>query len=239
MEYINPFSLLDIEPNEERLQDLSWLKKERKKLIARLSLGDSPLLNIKEYELDKSGIIDYFDSLEKENILRWHKEIYLHPPLHDFLVSGNAAQLLQIDSGLWQDVSFRKFVAPYFAYRYSKELLAAIQGHSLERVSDLSQFSMPFDAKWQAKAYDTSYRYLMYYLKEAKSIQRKMDAAKEYMAIVNILPPYFDAIREAYTPYYQEDVYSELLSSGSKWGKKAIGWVIATAAAGLLLWLIL
>ncbi|MEM6765674.1 MAG: hypothetical protein AAF824_11880 [Bacteroidota bacterium] len=235
-QYINPFSVFKLDPGKNYVTPkFNELRKIRKRTLAELDLQEGPTLSIKGFTFDRNSLDQYFEELEKEEVIAHHLSIWKNRSLLKFLEEGNLSLFHDKLTSLQEDSGLHAFIAPYFIEQYGGILMEAIRDKHASNVSLLVKQELPFDAEMRAKAYEKAYKFLNYQLKDAQNIQRKIDTAESYRQILPLLPAFFDGIRHAYQPYLQEEepLFSseEEKEEAKKWG---VGVAVGIALAGLL-----
>ncbi len=236
MKYLNPFSLFDLDPEKTGPEQLKLLKKQ---VMAEFELHESAEIAIKGEFYDKNTLLNLIDSLQIDPDYQFHKQVYLYPGLLDFLTTGNYSQLnrTRLES-LFNEKETAEQLAPFYLGMYSDVLLEAIRTEELEKVEKITDIYLPAKPKWKSEAYNRSFHYLMYYLKDAKSLSRKIEAARKYWDIIHLLPPYFDPVRHAYKAYWQYSQDTDVMEQAKELSRNAAPYVLGAAVVGVLCWML-
>jgi hypothetical protein len=128
VKYVNPLSLLSIQPVDIAGLDNTMLKKLRRKLFAEIELSDDGAFHQNGVVYTRSECEKALDSLEDQTNLHHHAYLLNNPPLLAFLNNGDTSifQAPQLESA-YLDNAFQDFVGPFFAPRFDKALLEAFK----------------------------------------------------------------------------------------------------------------
>ena len=239
MKYLNPFHILDIEPSTLKGEASEVLKGLRQRLLAEFELHDTATLILQDKEVDKAAVLFLLSELENEAHRTHHAKIYASLGLRTFLEDGSLDLFETEIQEVFSDKDFATFIAPHFARQYNTRLYHLVKHQKLNDIERLANFKLPFPPKWIAQCYQDSYRFLVYQLKDAKSMDRKMSVVNTYSPILAILPDYFDTIRNMYAPYKQASDFASLTENFDEKNVKRVIWIgVGVAAAIALLTLI-
>ncbi|RMG20592.1 MAG: hypothetical protein D6730_19450 [Bacteroidetes bacterium] len=240
MKYLNPFHILGITPESLEQHPTQQLKQLRQQLLAEFELHDTATLELAGREIDKAGLLFLLTELEDEAHRPYHATIFEQESLRKFLEDGELACFDQPEAldFLQQDAALAAFVAPHFARQYNTQLYHAVKHQKAELVNRLTAFRLPFSHKWVAQCYQDAYRFLVYQLKDAHSMDRKVQVVSTYRDILLLLPPYFDTVRNMYKPYQEAAEFAELTEGVSDKQVQRIIWIGVGIAAtlALLIW---
>lgn len=239
MKYLNPFFLLDVAPEALEAEPMATIKARKQELLAEFELHETATLNLHGKEIDKAGLLFLLSELEDETHRAFHTQVYHNDPLRRFLEEGEVAALDQVDEvwqGNWQgNRELVAFVAPHFARQYNAQLYHAVKHQNAAEVVILAQVELPFSPKWIAQCYQDTYRFLVYQLKEAQSMDRKVQVVASYGPLLEQLPGYFDTVRNMYKPYREAADFAQLTEEFDGTRIKQILWVGLGLAAAIAL----
>lgn len=210
MKYLNPFHTLEITPELLEVDASGELKMLRQRLLAEFELHETATLTLQGKELDKAGVLFLIAELENEAHREYHAHIFRNPQIRSFLEDG-VANFTGLDfQQIFHSKDFNEFIAPHFARQYNTQLYFAVKHQKLVLIDQLNSIHLPFSPKWIAQCYQDTYRFLVYQLKEAKSMDRKIAVVHNYGPILAGLPSYFDTVQKMYEPYRQASEFRNL-----------------------------
>lgn len=235
MQYLNPFSLFDLDPSTVLQEDIKMLKKQ---ILAEFELQDTSEITIKGQTFDKNTLINLIDKLKDTDTFYFHEKVFTSPGLLAFLEQGDISKVDNENLiALFKDKRIVHQLSHYYIQIYSERLLSAIRVQNIQEVELLSNFYLPEKPKWKAGAYNRSFQFLMYYLRDAKSLPRKIEAAKLYWEVIALLPAYFDPVRDAYKAYWQYSKETDVIDKVKEVSKEAAPWVIGATVLGAIVWM--
>lgn len=132
----------------------SQLRMERKRLLLEIQISDTQTTQLGDQEVGKNDVIELFDRLENMTDLVYHKAIFKHPILLDFLEKGTIPRskshqhFIHFDTKKEWD-EFIQFVSPYLAYSFDKLLSRVLRTNKfveLEKVDRFFSLLTPSDA---------------------------------------------------------------------------------------------
>lgn len=214
MEYINPLAALQITPKDlKEGHPIDLLKREKKKLLAEFELHDTPVIQLRGRELDKSAVIRLFEQLEDDSLLDFHLTIFQSPSLMAFL---EEASLEFFYSG---DISklpanppeFLAYIGPFFASKYNTRLFHAFRQRDWEEIDVMCAHPLAIPMAYHAACYKDTYRHLHGKIQEIELQSEKIakgtvpDGKVQEMcdemlvSTLNQLPEYFGGTRDKYS----------------------------------------
>lgn len=134
--------------------DSAQLRMERKRLLLEIQISDTQTTQLGDQEVGKNDVIELFDRLENMSDLAFHKAIFKHPILLDFLENGTIPRaksnqhFIHFDTKKEWD-AFIQFISPYLAYSFDKLLSKVIRTNQfveLEKVDRFFTLLTPSDA---------------------------------------------------------------------------------------------
>jgi len=113
MQYLSPSTLLG--GSIPTPFDNQAIRLGRKKLLAELELTGGDSIDINGVRLTKGNIIDYFEDLQRENVIDYHNAVEEDIVLKDFLEVHAIERGFQFkDNPLYHKISFIQWISPYF-----------------------------------------------------------------------------------------------------------------------------
>ncbi|WP_205514070.1 hypothetical protein [Longitalea arenae] len=117
MQYMSPFAYFG-----ETLPaplDKKAIQLARKKLFAELELSGEMTIELQGKQLSRNDIIQYFDTLLKEDVLSYHSAIGADAVLLNFLEQAIIGpKEMFLDNPLYEDERFIQWVSPYFCHSF-------------------------------------------------------------------------------------------------------------------------
>jgi len=128
VKYVNPLSLLGIQPFDIASLDTAMVKKLRRKLFAEIELSDDGAFHLDGVSYTRSECEKALDSIEDQANLKYHAYLLNNRRLLAFLNNGDPSifQGTQLES-VYLDGGFQSFISHFFAPRYDKALLEAFK----------------------------------------------------------------------------------------------------------------
>ena len=213
MNYLNPLAVLEISP-EAAAEGLStaFLKKHKKRLLAEFELNDTTTIELRGQELDRTAVLQLFESLEDESQLAHHviilKETSLQAFLEeaslDYFYSRDVAQLAAHSN------DFLKFIGPFYARQFNRRLVNALKQKDWEEIQLMCQFPLSIPTRYHAVSYQDAYRFLHAKIQEIESQTETISKGKApggeiqefcdemLITAMNHLPAYFAGTRDSY-----------------------------------------
>ena len=123
MQYINPFSLLNIKSDNLADVNNAIINRAKRKLLAEIELSDDNTTDYYGYELTKSDCIRVIDELDNKDKKEFHFYINQNEHLNNFLSTRSLSffENYKIDS-IYKLPEFLDFISPYFCEQYDKIL---------------------------------------------------------------------------------------------------------------------
>ena len=204
MQYINPFSTLDISDDLNQI-DKRTLQRLKKRYLAEFELHESPTIEIKEKTFDKNAILKIFNQLQNQDILNYHFKIFKNKPLLHFLENGNLHIFWhnEVKTLENESLNFRKFIIPYFSDKYSIALLESIKNKRHSLTKKLVKHTLFIPIEFESNCFQASYRYLTNWINDLQKLLKTSLKRKKVNQIfdeyiherLNILPEYFVEVR--------------------------------------------
>jgi hypothetical protein len=139
MQYINPFIVFGIRPNEFEKQ-WAGVKNQLEKTLTQYNLSAKvPFLS---YEYPKQTFLQLLDALDNPSTRAYHAKIWEERALYNFLDYGHlnflkSEHLEEKVKGFEPD--FIDFIRPYFDIQYQDALLQAVKSQNSEDLDTLSR----------------------------------------------------------------------------------------------------
>ena len=214
MQYINPFELLNITAINISNIDGVTVNKAKRNLLAEIDLGDTNTIQYKGIELNKSDCIRITDDLDNKDKCEFHLFILQDKYLNEFLCKGS---LLFFDNFrfeyIYKQPEFLDFISPYFSEKYDNLLSQNYKKKNLKNVSRILSIKPITNEEHFEKCYKSTYAYIRSIDEEINIIIKgiknnksqfieknfvglpELIADKADVALINILPFYFQSLR--------------------------------------------
>lgn len=185
MRYVNPFSLLNIQPGSLFDNPVS-IRSARKSVLADIALDHTVTIN--GVEISRSDAIRAFSELDHEIVRDIHARVLSYPAFHDFLTSGDtrifdlyyAAEMY----GEIYDDEFLRFVSPFYAEQFSGVMARAISNQHSDLISSMSSARFPMQPEWREKAYVPARRHFTEILEHVREIKEELAETDDLESIV-------------------------------------------------------
>lgn len=207
MQYINPFSILEI-PIQDGELDSQILKRAKKRLLTEFELHGTTTILLNGHEMDKNAILKTFQQLEYRNLSAYHSRIAKQPLLNNFLEKGDLTLFQETDWHLStfddKDLGFISFLQPYFSEQFNRNFSKSFTNNHSSNFKLLGQAGQFLPNEYEGGCFKNIYRALMetvnkieylagrVYLTEKAIRPFIMDA---FINEMNLLPDYFIDIR--------------------------------------------
>lgn len=214
--YFNPYILLEEYDGSVSLDNDSNINKILKKIIIELDLGDGTYRHRGSIELSKHDLIVLLEELKNAETREYHLYVYKDKLLNDFLTYGSLDFFLHNSCAASYDYPpFILFISPYFASQYDYALKKAVQNHDVQQVQNLVAGPVLVDKDYIDGCYRGTYAHLKHKISaimegvkkfkptdsgrnlnvlDIKSVMSSINKTLD-LAIVNMLPQYFQEIR--------------------------------------------
>ncbi|MDP3665805.1 MAG: hypothetical protein Q8R50_03925 [Sediminibacterium sp.] len=132
--FINPIEILGLSDVTDTTSiDNEIVKKAKRKLFADIDLSDNGIFEYCGLQLTKGNCEKAIDELNNND----YKEFYLYlannKPLNEFLVNGKDKVFKNFkQDSIFKLPEFVKFISPYFAMKFDKALLTAIENENAD-----------------------------------------------------------------------------------------------------------
>ena len=214
MNYINPYELLRI--TSDRLSDIddTTIKRGTKLLLADIELSDSNTFSYNGYELNKSDCLRCIDELDDIDKKEFHFTIKQNDKLRNFLKIGDVDFFINFEmSNIYTNSKFIDFISPYFANKYDKLLYDNYVNGQIEKLKVVLRLTPMVSETYYDKCFISLHNHLRSIDKDILTLFMKnsedpnLFKSNNYNAVVNsiidkidldiinILPPYFQGIR--------------------------------------------
>jgi len=213
MKYTNPIVLLDLpDPFSPSIITPSFLRQEKKRLLAEFELEEATVIEVGDREMDKDGVLSLFEELENDELRQHHLRIFMEPGLMEFLEDASLEYFYNggISKLPAHSDEFLTFIGPYFAQSFNARLFNAFRQKDFEEVEAMCRYSLPLSAIHKAVGYQDTYRQLHADIKDlenyAEDLQqghqpdgRIQEFGDELMIdTLNKLPEYFKSSLDSY-----------------------------------------
>lgn len=212
MRYLNPFALLNVPSSGDEVALTTWLRQEKKRLLAEYELHDSPVVTLGGQALDRSSLLALFAQLEDPQRRQWHQEVLARPALADFLTTASLDLYYQGGVAALADMpaDFQSFMAPYFADAFNQRLYHAYRQRDAEEIGVMSGPALPLPLTHHAACYRDTFRELHRQTQEVEALAQQIGAGTPpggslqevcdewFILTLNALPAYFQASRDRY-----------------------------------------
>ena len=207
MQYINPFSVLDI-PMETNEVDSRILKRTKKRLLTEFELQETTTITLNGHEMDKNAILKIFKELEHSNLFQYHLMIAKQPLLNDFLEKGKLGLFREPDWHLPifkdSDLGFISFLQPYFSEQFNQHFSKSSINHYRLNYQLLCQAGQYLPTSYEGGCFKNTYRALMEQVNKVEEISKRNYLTeqlispftkKDFIERMNLLPDYFIDVR--------------------------------------------
>jgi hypothetical protein len=207
MQYINPFSILEIPINDGEF-DSRILKRTKKRLLTEFELQGTTTIILNGHEMDKNAILKVFQQLEHSNLSTYHLMIAKQPLLNNFLEKGDLLLFQEKDWYLStfnnKGVGYVSFLQPYFSEQFNRHFSKSLGKNNSSNFQLLCQASHFLLDEYKGGCFKNTYRTLMEVVNKLEYLVQKgylieknirpfiMDS---FIKKMNLLPDYFIDIR--------------------------------------------
>lgn len=213
MQYLSPFHILS-DFSTGRKYDEEEVRKAKKRILSEFELTGGTTIVLGNQEMDKDSVLKFFDKLTSESI-DFHSKIYNDKLLLHFLEYRDLEIFYQeqLLEEYQEDSKFLHFIAPYFNYQYNLLLFEAVRKQDIPTLQTVLEVDYPLPAVYKGEAYKNTYRYIRGKTQDLGDLTEKSKSSHIYGAeilpffnpnfikIFNLLPDYFDAVRNEYADY--------------------------------------
>lgn len=213
MEYLNPFTLLDLNPDTwtgENQKEI--LKQEKKRLLAEFELHDAHTIEVEGKILDKATLLKLFDHLEDSDAIEVHRQIALQPSLLAFLEDASLDYFFNGDITLLssQSDAFLAFIGPFYADQFNKRLFHAFRQMDWEEIQAMCRYPLAIPVAHHVTCFKDTYRSIHSKSREISQMASAIaeggapgadiqDVCDELLILsLNHLPEYFGGSRDKY-----------------------------------------
>ena len=96
MQYIDPYTLFDLDPGASEELDRAQIKRAKQKVLAEFELSEEVVIELQGYEVDKATALRLLEELENPEQRQQHWYLHQHPPLQKFMQLQKVRLLKQI-----------------------------------------------------------------------------------------------------------------------------------------------
>lgn len=213
MEYINPFTRLNLHLAEftpENQKEL--LKQEKKRLLAEFELHNTHTIELGGKMLDKASVLNLLEELEDPELAQLHKRIFQQPSLLSFLEDSTLDYFFNGDVALLSSETnqFQQYIGPYFSEQYNKRLFHAFRQLDWEEVKMMCAHPLAIPTEFHAACYKDTYRDIHTKSREISQLAERVaegqapgaevqEVCDEMLILtLNHLPEYFGGSRDKY-----------------------------------------
>ena len=112
MQYIDPYTLFDLDPGASEELDRAQIKRAKQKVLAEFELSEEVVIELQGYEVDKATALRLLEELENPEQRQQHWYLHQHPPLQKFMQLQKVRLLKQIPpADQLGDDAFRAFLS--------------------------------------------------------------------------------------------------------------------------------
>ena len=203
MQYHNPFKIIGLIPNNFSEADLDLAAAQLRLLPA----DSSNLVNIRGLKISRFDLEKLIEEIKDPIKRALHEEIFHHNELLNFLEYGHPGYLKN-RKDYHEKEDLMQFVAPYFAFQYSEQLVQAIKSQDIEAVKLLAAQELPEKEALENEYYYDSKFYMEEQLQDMDALQDdprlyimserelSMQVSDKSIELYNNLPDYFLFIRD-------------------------------------------
>lgn len=213
MSYTNPFVLLELpDPFSPSMVTNSFLRMEKKRLMAEFELEEATVIEVGGRKMDKDRVLSLFEELEDDQLRQHHLRVFMESGMMEFLEDASLEYFYNggISKLPAHSDDFLTFVGPYFSYSFNSRLFHAYKQKDWEEVQVMCKHPLPLSAVHKAICYQDTYRQLHADVAELEAYADDLSNGKipdgqiqeigDEMRIdtLNQLPEYFRSSREKY-----------------------------------------
>ncbi|MCI4669916.1 MAG: hypothetical protein MRZ79_17400 [Bacteroidia bacterium] len=213
MSYTNPFILLELpNPFSPSMITNSFLRMEKKRLMAEFELEEATVIEVGGKEMDKDRVLALFQELEDDSIRQYHLRVFMESGLMEFLEDASLEYFYNggISKLPAHSDDFLTFIGSHFSTSFNARLHHAYRQKDWEEVELMCKYPLPLSAVHKALCYQDSYRQLHADVTELENYAEDLAAGKipdgkiqemgdELMIdTLNHLPEYFRSSRDKY-----------------------------------------
>lgn len=205
MQYINPFQLFNLDPEQTELQQIDALQLAVEQEFS--AFGAYEEVNYKGSKLPLVQLRTILNELKDIQVFELHKVIHAHKNLLNFLEFGHLEYLKKRVS-YKEDPELMEFIAPFFAEQYSKTLVDALKIEDKETIECLARQDLPRFEEYGQEYYQAAVQVLDKSLKSLQELQanpklvylseRQLGSSlpEKTIELYNLLPDYFVEARD-------------------------------------------
>jgi hypothetical protein len=196
MRYINPYSLLSIEPSS-LFDTPKNIRAAKRRVLADIELDGE--IEVDGVYIDKTEALRAIDDLDDEKKRRFHSIVFFDESFRLFLTGGDSCWVFHnTDNEYFNDIEFREFIAPFYQYQFDKTLEHAIKTGDVNLAENLLSVEFPVLPSNRDNAYLFAKNYFGGKLNE---LEEKFEDLRIDKDIETIFPPDV-RIYEPQTPFY-------------------------------------
>jgi tetratricopeptide (TPR) repeat protein len=217
LNYINPIELLNLYTNLSSGLDGQTILKAKKTLLAEIELSDNDTIFYNRIELTKSDCLRVIDDLDHKDKRDFHLFIYENSDLNHFLTSGNLNFFRTFKTeSIYKLQDFIDFISPYFSVQYAKALSRNFKTNNFNNVKSLLSVKPIVNDSYIEDCYKSTYATLKEieneiikitkdiefkkseHIKDDFSELPKLIKQKVNIDLINLLPSYFQSLRNQF-----------------------------------------
>ena len=215
--YINPIELLNLDTDIPTGVDGLTIRKAKKTLLAEIELSDTDTVIHNGIELTKSDCLRAIDDLDHKDKRDFHLFIFENSDLNHFLTSGdlNFFRTFKTES-IYKLPDFIDFISPYFSVQYAKALSRNFKTNNFNNVKYLLSVKPLVNESYIENCYKSTYATLKEieneiikitkdiefkkseHIKDDFSELPKLIKQKVNVDLINLLPSYFQSLRNQF-----------------------------------------
>ena len=215
--YINPIELLNLDTDIPTGVDGLTIRKAKKTLLAEIELSDTDTIIHNGIELTKSDCLRAIDDLDHKDKRDFHLFIFENSDLNHFLTSGdlNFFRTFKTES-IYKLPDFIDFISPYFSVQYAKALSRNFKTNNFNNVKYLLSVKPLVNESYIENCYKSTYATLKEieneiikitkdiefkkseHIKDDFSELPKLIKQKVNVDLINLLPSYFQSLRNQF-----------------------------------------
>lgn len=185
MRYINPFSLLGIEPGS-LFDNAASIRAAKKRILADIALENR--VSVGGVEISRSDALRVLEEIEIPEKRKIHVRVFQYPELHNFLSDGDTRFFALYYSTEHRNDSFDdelvRSLSPYYSDQFSKTLSVAIKKGKSNLIESMGVSLFPLLPEWRDKAYAPARRHFTEILEHVREIKEELAETDDLESIV-------------------------------------------------------
>jgi iron(II)-dependent oxidoreductase len=182
MQYINPYSLLGITPQELTLSP-KLLRSAKRRVLAEIELEESVIVD--GIKIERSDALRIIDELDEDDKREFHSLIFYDENLREFLTIGYTDWFFEVTgSKTFEYAPFINFLTPYYANQFNNIFFEAVKNGDLEDVQYLQKSPIVLEGEF----YDLSRQKVKkYFAEELGELEEKLDEVEKEKSVKPLL----------------------------------------------------